>query len=307
MEDIIIMISTSLDNWYQWHYNHNTRRSSTDEKFETSFNALSSKIGTFKDALLFNAKSTADYYEGERLGVLFSGGSESELLIRLYKEIGKDVVAYIFRYEDDINLYDVSYAVTIAESLSVPYKVIDFNLKKFYLNDAEQISELAQVDRPRALPQLKFLDYFDEVAIAGASDPTWYRPSDDYSKKVEWLMCDFEHDVGWSKYVKEISRPAIMEWFKWTPEMVVGFTKSKWFHNLTNDHYYGKLGINSTKLIGYREAYPSMIDRIKKTGFETVDPLIAEFEQHLATKYNGLPYRGTVTRTIDQILQLESQ
>jgi hypothetical protein len=50
-----------------------------------------------------------------------------------------------------------------------------------------------------------------------------------------------------------------------------------------------------------------MIDRIKKTGFETVNPLIAEFEQHLATKYNGLPYRGTVTRTIDQILQLESQ
>jgi hypothetical protein len=177
----------------------------------------------------------------------------------------------------------------------------------FYLNDAEYISELAQVDRPRALPQLKFLDYFDEVAIAGASDPTWYRPSDDYSKKVEWLMCDFEHDVGWSKYVKETNRPAIMEWFKWTPEMVVGFTKSKWFHNLTNDHYYGKLGINSTKLIGYREAYPGMIDRIKKTGFETVDPLIAEFEQHLTTKYKGLPYRGTVTRNINQILQLESQ
>lgn len=301
------MIETSLNNWYQWNYDGLARRTSASDVFETSFNKSSTRVNTFKDALLFNAKSTADYYAGKRLGILFSGGSESELLVRLYKELGVDFIAYIFRYENDINLYDVSYAVTIAESLNIPYRVIDFNLKQFYLHDAERVSELAQVDRPRALPQLKFLDYIDEVAIAGASDPTWYRPSDDYSKRVEWLVCDFEHDVGWSKYVKETNRPAIMEWFKWTPEMVVGFTKSKWFTNLTTDHYYGKLGINSTKLIGYREAYPDMISRIKKTGFETVDPLITEFEQYLVTKYNGLPYRGTVTRTLDQILQLESQ
>jgi hypothetical protein len=301
------MIETSLNNWYQWDYNNNPRRSDVTEQFNTTFNAMSLKVNSFKDALLVNAKSTADYSAGKRLGILFSGGSESELLVRLYQEIGKDFIAYIFRYENDINLYDVSYAVTIAESLNIPYKIIDFNLKQFYLNDAEQISELAQVDRPRALPQLKFLDYIDEVAIAGASDPTWYRPSDDYSKKVNWRMCDFEHDIGWSKYVKETNRPAIMEWFKWTPEMVVGFTKSNWFHDLTNDHYHGMLGIYSTKLIGYREAYPDMISRIKKTGFETVDPLIAEFEKYLATKYNGLPYRGTVIRTLDQILQLESQ
>ena len=304
------MVQTSLNNWYYWHYGTDAtqrRRLTADETFTTAWNPQSVKIQNFKDAVLYNARTTADFYEGKKFGLLFSGGSESELILRAYKEIGKEVKAYIFRYENDINLYDVSYAVTIAESLSVEYKVIDFNLNSFYLNQAESISDIAQIDRPRALPQLKFLDFIDEIPIAGASDPTWFRQHDNYQVDSEWLMCDWEHDIGWSKYVQEINRPAIMEWFKWTPEIVVGFTKMKWFELLVGNKIPGKLGTNSTKLQGYKEAYPEMINRIKKTGFESIDPLIASFEQHLEKKYNGLPFRGTVKRSLDQIRRLEDQ
>lgn len=302
------MIQTSLNNWYYWHYGKGAadkRRLDATDTFTTAWHPQAVRIQNFKDSVLYNARTTADCYEGKKFGLLFSGGSESELILRAYKEIGKDVKAYIFRYEDDINLYDVSYAVAIAESLSVDYKVIDFNLESFYNNQAEKISELAQIDRPRALPQLKFLDFIDEIPIAGASDPTWFREHDDYSKDSQWLMCDWEHDIGWSKYVREINRPAIMEWFKWTPEIVVGFTKMKWFKQLTSNKIYGKLGTNSTKLQGYKEAYPEMINRVKKTGFESIDPLIDSFEKHLEKKYNGLPFRGTVKRTMSQIRQLE--
>lgn len=304
------MIQTSLNNWYYWYYGTGAadkRRLDSTDTFTTAWHPQAVRIQNFKDAVLYNARTTADCYEGKKFGLLFSGGSESELILRAYKEIGKDVKAYIFRYEDDINLYDVSYAVAIAESLSVDYKVIDFNLTSFYNSQAEKISELAQIDRPRALPQLKFLDFIDEIPIAGASDPTWFREHDDYAKHSEWLMCDWEHDIGWSKYVREINRPAIMEWFKWTPEIVVGFTKMKWFKQLTSNKIYGKLGTNSTKLQGYKEAYPEMINRVKKTGFESIDPLIDRFEKHLEKKYNGLPFRGTVKRTMSQIRQLEDQ
>lgn len=304
------MIYTSLNNWYYWHYGTGAaqkRRINADDSFTTAWHPQTVKISNFKDAVLYNARTTADFYEGKKFGLLFSGGSESELILRAYKEIGKDIKAYIFRYENDINLYDVSYAVAIAESLSVNYQVIDFNLESFYNRQAEQISELAQIDRPRALPQLKFLDFIDEIPIAGASDPTWFREHDNYQTDSNWLMCDWEHDIGWSKYVREINRPAVMEWFKWTPEIVVGFTKMKWFNLLVNNKIYGKLGTNSTKLQGYKEVYPEMINRVKKTGFEPIDSVIADFEKHLENKYNGLPFRGTVKRTLSQIRQLEDQ
>lgn len=304
------MITTSLHNWYYWYYGsdfNQRRRIKSDDTFTTSWKPQSVKVTNFKDAVIYNANTTAEFYSGKKFGLLFSGGSESELILRAYKEIGKDVTAYIFRYEDDINIYDVSYAVTIAENLSANYKIIDFNLKKFYETQAETISELAQIDRPRALPQLAFLDYLDEIPIAGASDPTWYRAIEDYSQPCQWQMVDWEHDIGWSKYIQEINRPAILEWFKWTPEIVVGFTKMQWFNLLVNDKIYGKLGTNSTKLQGYREVYPEMISRIKKTGFEKVDSLINDFEKHLKTKYRGLPFRGTVMRSLTQIQQLEDR
>jgi hypothetical protein len=304
------MIETSLNNWYYWYYGNDVnqkRRCDTDDTFTTSWTPQAVKVTNFRDAVLYNARSTAEFYSNKKFGLLFSGGSESELILRAYKEIGKDVTAYIFRYENDINIYDVSYAVTIAESLSANYKIIDFNLKKFYETQAEKISELAQIDRPRALPQLAFLDYVEGIPIAGASDPTWHRPSSDYTQPCQWQMIDWEHDIGWSKYVQEINRPAIMEWFKWTPEIVAGFTKMQWFNLLVNDKIHGKLGTNSTKLQGYKEVYPEMINRVKKTGFEKIDDLINDFEKHLETKYNGLPFRGTVSRTLSQIQQLEHQ
>lgn len=303
------MVATSLHNWYYWYYGSDhtqRRRLNSSDTFTTSWNPQSVSVKSFREAVLYNARTTADFYSDKKFGLLFSGGSESELILRAYQEIGKDVTAYIFRYENDINIYDVSYAVTIAENLSADYKIIDFNLQKFYETQAEQISELAQIDRPRALPQLAFLNYVDEIPIAGASDPTWHRPSNDYTQPCQWQMIDWEHDIGWSKYIQEINRPAVMEWFKWTPEILVGFTKMQWFNLLVNDKIYGKLGTNSTKLQGYKEVYPDMINRVKKTGFEKIDSLIAEFEAHLEKKYNGLPFRGTVKRTLDQIRELEN-
>jgi hypothetical protein len=74
-----------------------------------------------------------------------------------------------------------------------------------------------------------------------------------------------------------------------------------WFKKLINDEYYGKLGTNSTKLIGYREAYPDMIDRQKKTGFENIDSLINEFALFLQKKYAGSHYVHLVDRTIAEL------
>jgi hypothetical protein len=111
----------------------------------------------------------------------------------------------------------------------------------------------------------------------------------------------WEHDIGWSKYAKYIARPAVMEWWKWTPELVLAFSQTRWFKKLINDEYYGKLGINSTKLIGYKEAYPNLINRIKKTGLEKSMDLITEFENFLHQKNDGFIYRRFHDRTLKEL------
>jgi len=298
---------TSENNWYSWSYNDRVfgRQTGTD-KFTTCFTSYTGNVSNFKNELLKSAKSTMDHVTSTPV-ILFSGGSDSEIMLRSFLDIGVVPKIVIARYENDYNLYDVSYAVTICSILNVPYTIIDFNLQKFYENDAEQISELAQIDRPNALPYCKLLELVDGFPIMGASDLSPWRTNDDYTQKGTWLIRCWEHDIGWSKFLRAIDKPGIAEWFKWTPGLVLSYMRTEWFTKLVNDAYYGKLGANSTKLIGYREAYPDLIERKKQTGFEKIEFLTNEVELFLKKKYNGLPYRGYYDRSINDILNTEKQ
>lgn len=298
-------VYTSENNWYQWKYDTALfgRRQHGGQKYETIYTKSDKPINSFKYEILNATVSTLEHYQGLRPCVFFSGGADSDVILRAYHELKANPIAYIFRYENDINILDVSYAVTICTMLDVEYKIIDFNLYKFYKNDAETVSDISQIDRPRALPQLKFLDYVNdsEFAIYGIGDPRWSRSHNDYSKPAVWTLIDQEHDTGWDKYIIHKGIPSIAQWFKWTPSLVLSYTRLQWFQNLILDQYYGKLGVTSTKLLGYREAYPDLLERKKLTGFEKIDNIVNEFEQFLSDKNNGLIHRGTMERTLDEL------
>jgi hypothetical protein len=256
---------------------------------------------SFKDELKLAASTSIDYYPNLKPSILFSGGVDSEIMLRSYLNIGVIPDVYIFRYENDYNIYDVSYAVTVCSSLDIKYNIIDFNLQKFYENEAEHFSEIAQIDRPNALPHCKFLEIIDGLPIMGASDISLIRTSNDYNVPGVWYIRCWEHDIGWSKYLRAINKPGIAEWFKWSPGLVQSFLQLNWCKQLVTDQYKGKLGTNSTKIIGYREAYPDLITRKKQTGFENIQILSSEFEIFLKNKYGRLPYRQFVDRPLNNI------
>jgi hypothetical protein len=299
------MIYTSENNWYSWQYGDGPKfgRQPGGEQFKTYFSKCKKQVKSFKEELLAAASSTIDHHPGLKPNIFFSGGVDSEIMLRAYLDIGYVPDVTIVRYENDYNIYDVSYAVTVCSILNVPYKIVDMNLEKFYENDAERVSELAQIDRPRALPYCKFIEMSDGLPILGASDLTLHRTTPEYIENENglWIVVCWEHDVGWSKFVREIGKPAVAEWFKWTPGLVASYLNLDWFDNLVHDRYYGKTGCNSTKIIGYREAYPDLIERRKQTGFEKIDNLAIEMEEFLTKKYNGLPYRNHYPRLIENL------
>jgi hypothetical protein len=298
------MIYTSENNWYYWNYGNEKfeRRSSKTDTFSTGFIQQDNIIvRSFKEELLNTARSTLDHYPGLNPCVFFSGGVDSEAILRAYIEIGSNPSVYIIRYEKDYNIYDVSYAISICNSLSIPYNLIDFNLEKFYENDAVEISDQAQIDRPRMLPHLKFTECADGLIIVGHSDMYWYRTDGDYSKKGTWLVKDFEHDIGCDKYTLLKNRSAIYQWWKWNPGIMLSYIKMSWFQKLISDQIPRRQGTNSTKINGFREAYPDMIARQKQTGFEKIELLIEEVENCLIRKNDGLIYRGEVIRSLDKL------
>jgi hypothetical protein len=301
------MIYTSENNWYKWRYGTDgqdfghSKRSQLTDPFITDWSGGSKRpTMSFKEELLYAARSTLDHYPGMRPAVFFSGGVDSELMLRAYLEIGSNPEVFIVRYEDNINIYDVSYAVVIAETLGVDYRIVDFNLRRFFENDAIEIAQVAEIDRPRMLPSLKFTECADGLIIVGHSDVRWYRPHENYSTKAEWIAQDFEHDCGCDKYNIALNRPAVYQWWKWTPQLIQSYMNLNWFKRLTNDEIPGKLGINSTKIEGFREAYPELIKREKRTGFENpfVDILVGEVQSEIERENGGLIFRNETVRPL---------
>lgn len=297
------MVYLTENNWYRCAYGpDNLERQVDNLEFKVVYQKSRRNVKTFKEELLYIAKSTLDHYNTSSVGILFSGGSESELVLRSYKEIGANLIAYIFRYENQYNSYDMEYATRIAYDLNIPFKIVDFNLKKFYENEALTISEIAQIDRPRALPYCKFLEMTDHLPVLGEGDHFWHRYPESYDKKGDWVHIDLETFFGWFKYAKYKNIPSVPQFFRWTPEYTLSYMDLIWFNDLISDKFYGKLGTNSTKLIGYKTAYPDMIDRKKQTGFENIDHLVDEIEKELLNKYKIFPYRNFIKKTKAEIL-----
>ena len=299
------MIYTSENNWYSWQYDNQKLfgRQSNNAKFKTTYGKFTGEVYDFKTELEKAAASTLDHFPGLRPQIFFSGGVDSELILRSYLAIGANPEVFIVRYADDLNLHDISYAIVICDLLGIKYNLIDFNLQKFYENDAELIAEQAQIDEVRVLPHLKFTEVANELIIAGFSDIYWSRLDSDYSKKSAWVARDFEFDIGFDKYNIYHNRTAIYQWWHWTPGLILSYTNLNWFKQLLNDEFAGKLGINSTKMLGFKEIFPDLIPRPKYTGFENSQPIITEFENYLEKKNNGFLYRQTIDRTLEELTE----
>ena len=95
------------NNWYSWQYGDGplNGRYLPNKPFKTNYGKCADAIGTYKEELLKVARSTIDTFPNEKLILLFSGGSDSEVVLRSYLALGYPISVIIYRYENDFNLY----------------------------------------------------------------------------------------------------------------------------------------------------------------------------------------------------------
>jgi hypothetical protein len=296
------------NNWVKWYYDvpENQIRNNNSQKFIVEHSLFRDTTCTLRDSAIAACQSIRDTYPDHKFSIMLSGGSESEICLRAFQLAKVPFRVYIGRYENDINLYDVSYAVTLCESIGIPYTIIDFQLKKFLEKDAVQYGDYAQIKESRLLPQLALCDLVDGIPIMGGGEPSVNRLNADYTVKGTWLLEESETFWGWTKYFVRKNRIAIPEWCRWSSQLHQSWINLPWFQKLINDEYPGKLSIHSTKLYGYQQQFPELLPRVKKTGFESINYIFNELNKHLLlTQLNQCSYFYTVEGFFDQ--QIHSQ
>lgn len=253
------------DNWLSWSYNGITR--SPKKSLTADFNihltqTIHKSVGSYHEELFNHARNIRDTIDG-KFDLLFSGGIDSEVILRVYKDLGVPLNVYIFKYENDLNYKEYNCAIKICKELNVPYKSIDFNVQKFFENDAYDVWTKCYANSSGWLPHMKMTEYLDNIPVFGSGDPYWRKQNDGSWK--------FELDEGakfWTLYHVAIGRVALCDWYEYSPELIISHMQLPKIDNLINDRIPGKLSSFSHKHIIHKDIWNDIEIRNKMVGFE---------------------------------------
>lgn len=279
------------DNWLSWSFDDviESNKKTPESIYKIIVNKKqSTPMMSLKDALYFNASHMKDSIS-EKFDVLFSGGIDSEIIIRTFKDLGINHNTFIFRYENDINSLDVEYATAFCQSLNIPYKIIDLNLKNFFENEAIYFFNKTYTPKASRLVHCKFFDFLDNVPIMGDGDPYWKKLDDG------WKLNLGEDGHCSTVYTSSIGRKSICDWYEYSPEILTSFCGHNVIQNLIKDKIVGKQSSYSSRWLMYKEIWPDVIYRQKLTGFETN---IVPYERyHYIEKFQKEIIDGNVSET----------
>ena len=82
---------------------------------------------------------------GSDMIVMFSGGTDSEIVLRAFKNIGITPRSVFIKFKNDYNIDDLKLADQIARELDIKLEVIEFDVKEFYRSgEAYEFSKTIQ-------------------------------------------------------------------------------------------------------------------------------------------------------------------
>jgi len=251
------------DNWLTWCYDgvEKGRKLTPTSKYELKFTpTISQPLKSYKEELLDNTRLIRDSFR-EPFDLLFSGGVDSEVILRCNLELGIPLNVYIFKYENNYNLPDVTNALRICDELNVIPKVIDFNLKHFFENDAYDIWKTGYFKSPGRLPHMKMFEYLDNIPIMGDGCPWWI-----YDK--QWLFEIDEDCHSTTCYANTIGKNALADWYEYSPEVLLSHMQTPVIQQLIAG---GPEDFNKIKYQLHNSIWPSIKIRPKLVGFEGYD------------------------------------
>jgi hypothetical protein len=220
---------------------------------------------------------------GKDLIILFSGGTDSEIVVRAFNDIGIKPKLVFIKFANDYNINDLIIAQKITTELGLSLEVIEFDVVEFYKSG--QAYEFASTIYCRQIAYLTVYHHILKLqapAIMGGE--MLLRQTNNH-----WYYCFRENeDASAIRFSIKYDIPLVNEWFSYTPEMMGYYLNEPVIQDLINNKIPHKLSSVSTKNQVLKSLMPSLIDKTKTHGYEKLMGLNIE-------AYNNL-YRSHTKR-----------
>jgi hypothetical protein len=216
-------------------------------------------------------RRTADliYKEyGKDFVVMFSGGTDSEIVIRSFLDIGVKPRCVFIRFKNNYNIEDYNIALKIGDQLGLEIERLDFDVIDF--NRSGEATELAGQIQCRQIAYLSVYNCIKKLGLpAVMGGEMLLRRYVSPKKLSEWYYVFRENeDASAMRFSLKYNIPLVNEWFSYTPEMMAYYLEHKQIQELVTNRNNGKLGSVSSKNAILKSFIPEIVDKVKTHGYE---------------------------------------
>jgi hypothetical protein len=233
---------------------------------------------------------------GKELIVFLSGGLDSEIALRSYINIGIKPRCVIVRYVNSLNpgkienLNEVTDAIATANILGVDYELYDFDVLNFYLSG--EAKEMAVKYR---CCEFAILVYY-KICMSFAPNPCIFccevllEKRKDIDLNPVWhIRYEETLEAATHRVCLDTGIPIVMEWYYYTPELMLYFLESPYIKTLVNNR---SQYVSSTRL--KNDILRKLVHEVKDSkksktyGYENLTNMVVEANWQF--KYL-MPYR----------------
>jgi hypothetical protein len=204
---------------------------------------------------------------GNDFVVMFSGGTDSEIVLRAFKHIGIIPRVVFIKFSNDYNVDDFIIAKRITDDLGLTLESIDFDVKEFY--HSGQAYEFATDIQCRQMAYLTVYHHIRKMQLPAVMGGEMMLRRHTSPAAGKWYYCFRENeDASAMRFSLKFNVPLVNEWFSYTPEMMgyyLAHPKIQW---LITDRFNYKTSSVSTKNEVLAELMPSILDKVKTHGYE---------------------------------------
>ena len=224
------------------------------------------KNSSWRNELVKTADSVYQEY-GKDLILFLSGGTDSEIVLRNFLEIGVKPRCVIIKFTNDYNLPDVLEGIEIAKQLDVKLDIIEFDVKDFY-KSGQALDFSKQIDCTQ-ITYLMVYYHIMKLNSPGVMGGEMLLGRNVSRTSTFWYYCFRENeDASAMRFSEKFNIPIVNEWFSYTPEMMLYYLENLDIQQLMSDRFNYKLTSVSSKNLILSKLYPGIKMRKKTTGFE---------------------------------------
>lgn len=240
---------------------------------------------------------------GKDLILFISGGTDSEIVLRSFLSIGVKPHCVMLKFKNDYNIDDVSEGTALANELGIPLEVVDFDVQDFYYSgEATEFGNQIQCTQITYIMIYNAVKKFSAPSVMGGevlltrqvsrNDSFWY-----YTLREN-------EDASAMRFSNKFNIPLVNEWFSYTPEALLHYLEHPDIKSLVTDLHNYKLSSVSSKNNILKKLYPTIRQKKKTHGFESLlgfnyevyKDIGSHQVKRLESSLDGIPYNEVINQ-----------